>query len=89
MEMLLSPEHEMIRDAMRQFAQERLLPFAADWDRNHTFPAEARTKPAEPRSAWHATDIDARSPVNGGSSSVKSGKEFTIMLRRTVKNSWS
>ncbi|WP_148289069.1 acyl-CoA dehydrogenase family protein, partial [Herbaspirillum sp. B65] len=39
--MLLSPEHEMIRDAMRQFAQERLLPFAADWDKNHTFPAEA------------------------------------------------
>ncbi len=41
MDMLLSPEHEMIRDAMRQFAQERLLPFAADWDKNHTFPAEA------------------------------------------------
>jgi butyryl-CoA dehydrogenase len=31
----------MIRDSMRAFAQERLAPFAAEWDRNHTFPAEA------------------------------------------------
>jgi alkylation response protein AidB-like acyl-CoA dehydrogenase len=39
--MILTQEQEMIRDAMRAFAQERLAPFAADWDRNHTFPAEA------------------------------------------------
>jgi len=39
--MLLTHEQEMIRDSMRTFAQERLAPFAADWDRNHTFPAEA------------------------------------------------
>ena len=39
--MILTPEQEMIRDTMRAFAQERLAPFAADWDRNHTFPAEA------------------------------------------------
>ncbi|WP_286866420.1 hypothetical protein, partial [Herbaspirillum sp. UBA812] len=51
--------------------------------------ASSATKPAEPRGARHATGIDARTPVNGSSSSVKSGKEFTIMLRRTVKNSWS
>ncbi len=31
----------MIRDTMRAFAQERLAPFAAEWDKNHTFPAEA------------------------------------------------
>ncbi len=31
----------MIRDALRTFAQERLVPFAAEWDRNHTFPHDA------------------------------------------------
>ncbi len=39
--MILTPEHEMIRDTMRSFAQERLAPFAAEWDRDHTFPREA------------------------------------------------
>ena len=39
--MILTQEQEMIRDAMRSFAQERLAPFAGEWDRNHTFPAEA------------------------------------------------
>ncbi|MEZ5591589.1 MAG: acyl-CoA dehydrogenase family protein [Gammaproteobacteria bacterium] len=39
--MLLSPEQEMIREMLRQFAQERLAPFAADWDRNRTFPRQA------------------------------------------------
>ena len=39
--MILTQEQEMIRDTMRAFAQERLAPFAAEWDRNHTFPAEA------------------------------------------------
>jgi len=39
--MILTSEQEMIRDSMRAFAQERLAPFAAEWDRNHTFPAEA------------------------------------------------
>jgi alkylation response protein AidB-like acyl-CoA dehydrogenase len=39
--MILTPEQEMIRDTMRAFAQERLAPFAAEWDKNHTFPAEA------------------------------------------------
>ena len=38
--MLLTQEQEMIRDTMRAFAQERIAPFAADWDRNHTFPAQ-------------------------------------------------
>ena len=31
----------MIRDSMRDFARERLAPFAAEWDRNSTFPREA------------------------------------------------
>ena len=39
--MILTQEQEMIRDSMRAFAQERLAPFAADWDKHHTFPAEA------------------------------------------------
>ncbi len=39
--MILTSEQEMIRDSIRAFAQDRLAPFAAEWDRNHTFPAEA------------------------------------------------
>ncbi len=41
MNALLTAEQTMIRDAMRSFAQERLAPFAAQWDREKTFPAEA------------------------------------------------
>ena len=39
--MILPQEQEMIRDSLRAVAQERLAPFAAEWDKNHTFPAEA------------------------------------------------
>ncbi|KIF81063.1 acyl-CoA dehydrogenase [Noviherbaspirillum autotrophicum] len=39
--MILTQEQEMIRDSMRAFAQERLVPYAAEWDRNHSFPAQA------------------------------------------------
>lgn len=39
--MILNQEHQMIQDTMRAFAQERLAPFAAEWDKNHTFPAQA------------------------------------------------
>ena len=39
--MLLTQEQEMIRDSIRAFAQERLAPFAGEWDRDHTFPAQA------------------------------------------------
>jgi len=39
--MILTQEQEMIRDTMRAFAQERLAPFAGEWDKHHTFPAEA------------------------------------------------
>jgi butyryl-CoA dehydrogenase len=38
--MQLSPEHEMIRDALRSFAQERLVPHAARWDKEHHFPQD-------------------------------------------------
>jgi butyryl-CoA dehydrogenase len=39
--MLLSDSQELIRDTMRTFACERLAPFAAQWDREHTFPRSA------------------------------------------------
>ena len=45
--MILTEEQELIRDSMRAFAQERLAPFAAEWDRNHTFPREALNELAE------------------------------------------
>ncbi len=38
--MQLSPEHEMIRNALRSFAQERLVPHAARWDKEHHFPQD-------------------------------------------------
>ncbi|WP_020071117.1 acyl-CoA dehydrogenase family protein [Paraburkholderia caledonica] len=39
--MILTQEHEMIRESIRTFAAERLAPHASDWDKNHTFPAAA------------------------------------------------
>ena len=39
--MLLSAEQEMIRDAVRAFAQAELWPHAAQWDKEHTFPKSA------------------------------------------------
>jgi butyryl-CoA dehydrogenase len=38
---ILSEQQRMIRDSVREFARERLAPFAAEWDREHRFPAEA------------------------------------------------
>ncbi|SNS97498.1 acyl-CoA dehydrogenase family protein [Pseudomonas segetis] len=45
--MIPSDEELQIRDVARQFAQERLKPFAAQWDREHRFPAEALREMAE------------------------------------------
>jgi butyryl-CoA dehydrogenase len=39
--MLLTPDQEMIRDAVRDFAREQLWPHAARWDREHVFPHDA------------------------------------------------
>jgi alkylation response protein AidB-like acyl-CoA dehydrogenase len=39
--MLPDEQQRQIRDAARDFAQERLRPFSADWDREHRFPHEA------------------------------------------------
>jgi len=38
--MLLTPDQEMIRDAVRDFAQQELWPHAAEWDKQHHFPKE-------------------------------------------------
>ena len=39
--MLLSDDHRMIRDAVRDFAQSEIAPHAADWARESRFPREA------------------------------------------------
>jgi alkylation response protein AidB-like acyl-CoA dehydrogenase len=39
--MLLTPDQTMIRDAVRDFAQQELWPHAAQWDKAHTFPHQA------------------------------------------------
>jgi alkylation response protein AidB-like acyl-CoA dehydrogenase len=38
--MILTEEHQMIRDALRSFSQERLAPSAARWDKEHHFPKD-------------------------------------------------
>jgi butyryl-CoA dehydrogenase len=38
--MILTEEHQMIRDALRSFSQERLKPNAARRDKEHTFPKD-------------------------------------------------
>lgn len=39
--MLLNADQTMVRDMARRFASEALVPNAAEWDRNRTFPREA------------------------------------------------
>ncbi|MCX9157296.1 acyl-CoA dehydrogenase family protein [Niveibacterium sp. 24ML] len=41
--MLLNQDQEMIRDAVRAYAQDCIAPHAATWDREHRFPREALT----------------------------------------------
>jgi alkylation response protein AidB-like acyl-CoA dehydrogenase len=38
---MLKEEHRLLREALREFASNRLTPNAARWDREHTFPKEA------------------------------------------------
>ena len=45
--MLLTADQEMIRDAVRTFAQEQLWPHAAQWDKEHAFPEAAHKGLAE------------------------------------------
>ena len=39
--MILSEQHQMIRDALRDFSQQQLTPNAARWDREREFPHDA------------------------------------------------
>lgn len=45
--MLLSQEQILIRDTARDFATEKLKPFAAEWDRDATFPKQALAEMAQ------------------------------------------
>lgn len=45
--MLVTDEQQQIADAVRAFAQERLKPFAEQWDKQHRFPREAIEEMAE------------------------------------------
>lgn len=38
--MFLTEEQIMIRDTARSFAQQQIAPFAEEWDKHHTFPAD-------------------------------------------------
>lgn len=45
--MILNEEQQMVRDMARQFAQERLVPHAEEWDREARFPKEALDEMAQ------------------------------------------
>ena len=45
--MILTEEQRLIRDTARSYAREHIAPHAAQWDREATFPAEARAGLAE------------------------------------------
>ena len=45
MEFSLSEELEMLRDMVRDFASEKITPFADEWDEKHYFPYEEVVKP--------------------------------------------
>ncbi|MBA3780662.1 MAG: acyl-CoA dehydrogenase family protein [Nocardioides sp.] len=40
----LSPEHEMFRRSVREFAEAEIAPYAAQWDRDHHFPIDVVKK---------------------------------------------
>lgn len=45
--MILNEEQSLIQDTARQYVAEKITPFAADWDRNKTFPVDALSGLAE------------------------------------------
>ncbi len=45
MQFELSREHEMLRNAVREFAAKRIAPHADEWDRNHYLPVKEVLKP--------------------------------------------
>ncbi len=45
MDFTLSKEHQMLRDAVREFARKKIAPFADQWDDDHYLPYEEIIKP--------------------------------------------
>jgi glutaryl-CoA dehydrogenase (non-decarboxylating) len=45
MDFALAEEAEMLRKTVREFAEERIAPYADEWDRRHYFPYEEAIKP--------------------------------------------
>jgi len=45
MDFKLSREHEMLKRAVREFAEKKIAPFADKWDRKHYFPYEEVIRP--------------------------------------------
>ncbi|HVE08471.1 MAG TPA: acyl-CoA dehydrogenase family protein, partial [Paraburkholderia sp.] len=45
--MVLDQDHLMIRDAIRTFVRDAVTPYAAQWDRDGTFPVQVHRKLAE------------------------------------------
>jgi len=44
---MLSEEQRLIRDSVRDYVRDRVLPFAADWDRENHFPVEQLSEMAD------------------------------------------
>lgn len=47
MDFTLSPEQIAIQEMVREFAENEIAPYAAEWDETHTFPMETLRKAAE------------------------------------------
>ena len=60
--MVLSEEHRMIRDALRDYARERLAPQAARWDKEHHFP-QAELKELAALGAVSPSQTDQAAPI--------------------------
>ncbi|MGF6370823.1 butyryl-CoA dehydrogenase [Paraburkholderia sp. RAU6.4a] len=45
--MVLDQDHLMVRDALRTFVREEITPYAAQWDRDRTFPRDVHRQLAE------------------------------------------
>ncbi|WP_435546769.1 acyl-CoA dehydrogenase family protein, partial [Desulfobacterium sp. N47] len=45
MDFKLSEELQMLKDTVRDFADEKIAPFADEWDMNHYFPYNEVVKP--------------------------------------------
>src|SRR5215203_3285486 len=67
--MILSDEHQMIRDALRSFAQERLAPNAARWDKEHYFP-KAELKELAALGAFGVAVPEELAAGDGGTSTI-------------------